>query len=137
MNLRLLSAVVCVGFLTLAAPVYGAQSSDVVVDGAQRGDVQQTRYRETLLSLRDTLTVVRANMSRVRRQLATAGPETLQSWVVTLNRACGGSVTALENAEPRMVVKGTSARNNPTTDSYSLKGVTAAHRAMNKACGRK
>jgi hypothetical protein len=37
----------------------------------------------------------------------------------------------------RMVVKGTSARNNPTTDSYSLKGVSAAHSAMNKACGRK
>ena len=36
----------------------------------------------------------------------------------------------------RMTVKGTSSRNNPTTDSYSLKGVTAAHRAINKACGR-
>lgn len=36
----------------------------------------------------------------------------------------------------RLVVKGTSSRNNPTTDSYSLKGVSAAHRAMNKACGR-
>ncbi len=36
----------------------------------------------------------------------------------------------------RLTVKGTSSRNNPTTDSYSLKGVTAAHRAMNKACGR-
>ena len=36
----------------------------------------------------------------------------------------------------RLVVKGTSSRNNPTTDSYSLKGVTAAHRAMDKACGR-
>ena len=37
----------------------------------------------------------------------------------------------------RLVVKGTSSRSNPTTDSYSLRGVTAAHRAMNKACGRK
>ena len=36
----------------------------------------------------------------------------------------------------RLTVKGMSSRNNPTTDSYSLKGVTAAHRAMNKACGR-
>lgn len=36
----------------------------------------------------------------------------------------------------RLTVKGTSSRNNPTTDSYSLKGVSAAHRAMNKACGR-
>ena len=37
----------------------------------------------------------------------------------------------------RLTIKGTSSRNNPTTDTYSLKGVTAAHRAMNKACGRK
>ncbi len=36
----------------------------------------------------------------------------------------------------RMTVKGMSSRNNPTTDSYSLNGVTAAHRAINKACGR-
>ena len=36
----------------------------------------------------------------------------------------------------RMTVKGTSHRNNDTTDSYSLRGVTAAHRAINKACGR-
>jgi hypothetical protein len=36
----------------------------------------------------------------------------------------------------RLTVKGTSSRNNPTTDSYSLKGVTAAHRAIDKACGR-
>jgi len=36
----------------------------------------------------------------------------------------------------RMTVKGVSSRNNPTTDSYSLRGVTAAHSAMNKACGR-
>ncbi len=36
----------------------------------------------------------------------------------------------------RMTVKGTSSRNNPTTDSYSLKGTSAAHAAINKACGR-
>jgi len=36
----------------------------------------------------------------------------------------------------RLTVKGTSSRNNPTTDSYSLKGVTAAHRAIDKACRR-
>lgn len=35
----------------------------------------------------------------------------------------------------RLTVKGTSSRNNPTTDSYSLNGVTAATRAIDKACG--
>jgi len=36
----------------------------------------------------------------------------------------------------KLMVKGISSRNNPTTDKYSLKGVTAAHRAINKACKR-
>ena len=33
-----------------------------------------------------------------------------------------------------MVVKGTSARGNKTSDEYSLFGVTKAHQAINKAC---
>ena len=36
----------------------------------------------------------------------------------------------------RMSVKGVSGRNNPTTDSYSLKGTSAAYLAIGKACGR-
>ncbi len=39
-------------------------------------------------------------------------------------------------AGSRMAVKGVSSRNNPTTDSYSLSGVTRAHNAINEACGR-
>lgn len=33
-----------------------------------------------------------------------------------------------------MVVKGTSARGTPTTDTYSLNGFSAAHAAISKAC---
>ena len=36
----------------------------------------------------------------------------------------------------QMLVKGVSSRGNPTTDRYSLPGTTAAHAAMDKACGR-
>ena len=36
-----------------------------------------------------------------------------------------------------MVVKGVSNRGTKTTDTYSLKGFTAAHTAINSACGRK
>jgi invasion protein IalB len=36
----------------------------------------------------------------------------------------------------RMTVKGTSSRDNPTADRYSLKGTSAAHEAIDKACGR-
>jgi hypothetical protein len=34
----------------------------------------------------------------------------------------------------RMVIKGTSSRGTLTTDTYSLKGFTAAYRAISKAC---
>ena len=34
----------------------------------------------------------------------------------------------------KMVIKGTSSRGTQTTDSYSLKGFTAAYQAINKAC---
>lgn len=36
----------------------------------------------------------------------------------------------------RMTVKGTSSRNNPTADRYSLRGTTAAHKAIDEACPR-
>lgn len=36
-----------------------------------------------------------------------------------------------------MVVSGISSRGTKTTDTYSLKGFTAAHAAIGKACGRK
>jgi invasion protein IalB len=36
----------------------------------------------------------------------------------------------------RMTVKGVSGRGNPTTDTYSLKGTSAAYQAINRACGR-
>lgn len=35
----------------------------------------------------------------------------------------------------KMVVKGTSSRGTLTTDTYSLKGISAALKAINKACG--
>jgi hypothetical protein len=36
-----------------------------------------------------------------------------------------------------MIIKGISARGTRTTDTYSLSGFTAAHNAINKACGAK
>ena len=34
----------------------------------------------------------------------------------------------------RMIIKGTSSRGTQTTDTYSLKGFTAAYKAINKSC---
>lgn len=59
----------------------------------------------------------------------------------------GGTAWAFEGADDaaiveamrkgaRMTVKGRSSRDNPTTDVYSLTGVTAGTGAINEACGR-
>ena len=37
----------------------------------------------------------------------------------------------------RMLVTGVSSRGTRTTDTYSLSGITAAQKAIDKACGRK
>ena len=54
----------------------------------------------------------------------------------TYKTADDAAVVAALRKGSRMTVKGTSSRGNPTTDSYSLKGTSAAHGAINKACGR-
>lgn len=56
----------------------------------------------------------------------------------------GGTAFAWPDEEPKMIramragatmiVKGISARGTNTTDTYSLKGFTAAHNAINRAC---
>jgi hypothetical protein len=45
------------------------------------------------------------------------------------------ALAAAMRAGITMVVRGTSARGTLTTDTYSLKGFTAAHNAIGKACG--
>ena len=45
------------------------------------------------------------------------------------------ALTAAMKAGSAMVVKGISGRGTETTDTYSLKGFTAAINAVNKACG--
>ena len=54
----------------------------------------------------------------------------------TYKQADDKTLVAALRKGARMTVKGTSSRNNPTTDSYSLKGTSAAYAAINKACGR-
>lgn len=54
----------------------------------------------------------------------------------TYKQADDKALVAAMRKGARMTVKGTSSRNNPTTDTYSLKGTSAAYAAINKACGR-
>ncbi len=49
-------------------------------------------------------------------------------------RADRAMVLAMRSGS-EMVVKGVSSRGTETTDTYSLSGFTAAHNAINKACG--
>jgi len=47
------------------------------------------------------------------------------------------ALVAAMRAGKSMVLRGTSSRGTRTTDTYSLKGFTAAHKAIGKACGIK
>jgi hypothetical protein len=47
------------------------------------------------------------------------------------------ALVAAMRAGRLMVVRGISARGTKTSDTYSLAGFTAAHKAINKACGKK
>ena len=45
------------------------------------------------------------------------------------------ALVAAMKAGRRMIIKGTSSRGTLTTDTYSLSGLTAAIKAIDKACG--
>ena len=45
------------------------------------------------------------------------------------------AIIAAMKAGQRMVIRGTSSRGTLTKDTYSLSGLTAAYKAINKACG--
>lgn len=47
------------------------------------------------------------------------------------------AIVAAMRGGATMVVRGESSRGTKTTDTYSLSGVTAAHKAITKACGGK
>ena len=73
-----------------------------------------------------TLTV---QIDKQRFELETSG-STAWSGAVEVN----DRLIKLMRAGSRMVVKGVSKRGTDTTDTYSLSGFTAAHRAIGKAC---
>ncbi|HEY9078516.1 invasion associated locus B family protein [Magnetovibrio sp.] len=54
-----------------------------------------------------------------------------------LDAAADKALVAAMRAGGTLVVKGVSSRGTETTDTYSLKGFTAAWNAINKACGVK
>ena len=57
-----------------------------------------------------------------------------KQWAWVDNEAGQGALVNAMKRGNELVFKGTSERGTLTTDSYSLKGVTAAMRAIDKAC---
>lgn len=57
------------------------------------------------------------------------------AWAV--DDAKDAEMVAAMKSGAKMVVRGTSSRGTLTTDSFSLKGVSAAYKAISKACGVK
>lgn len=58
-----------------------------------------------------------------------------QGFAWTREAKADQALIAAMKAGAGMVVKGTSSRDTLTTDTYSLKGFTAAYQAIGKACG--
>ena len=60
-------------------------------------------------------------------------PEDETAW--TSSPTMDATMVAAMRAGKSMILRGVSGRGTRTTDTYSLKGVTAAHNAIGKACG--
>ena len=58
-------------------------------------------YHATLLSLRDTIASLNSRLSHLRRQLKSAGPESILRWTAEANQRCLGTLASLEAAEPK------------------------------------
>ena len=59
---------------------------------------------------------------------------TADGWAFAHDSKADNSIVKSMMQGAEMVVKGTSSRGTITTDRYSLKGFTAAHRSISKAC---
>jgi hypothetical protein len=78
-----------------APPSVLAQRSDVPLDSVQ------TVQRDRLVALRDTVRAVSAGVVAFRRDLSSAGAETVIAKARSLARACGSARTAVLDAVPR------------------------------------
>ena len=88
-----LGAVACC--IVLLAPAMAAQT----VSSAATSE-QDTPQMRSLLTVRDSVTRVRNEIARFRRDLALASGTTVVSRAGRLNTACEGLLTALANARP-------------------------------------
>lgn len=70
----------------------------VAPQAAGSGDSTRTHYRDRLVALRDTLQPVSAAIATFRRDLGSAGDETILSKAERLVRACGSARAALLDA---------------------------------------
>jgi hypothetical protein len=94
----------------------------------------QQSYKDAMVELRDTLTVLASDMSLFRQDLAGAGAETVLSRAELLHGSCGNSVDLLRAAEP--VFRPSRAPNDRvrTQSEALLSEMRALRRTLDEQC---
>lgn len=91
------------GALALALAGLSTPASAQVRPPARTADTSETaRYRDLLVGVRDSIHPVSAAIITFRRDLSSAGPETVTAKAAELVRACGRARAALVTLPPRL-----------------------------------
>ena len=92
------------------------------------------RNRFNVVSLRAGYTYKKASAVEMLIGEATFKLFTTKEWAFAENAKLDERLVAAMKRGSTLTVKGISSRGTKTTDTYSLKGFTAAYKAINKAC---
>tara|TARA_Y100001968_G_scaffold251881_1_gene237183 strand:- start:3724 stop:4266 length:543 start_codon:yes stop_codon:yes gene_type:complete len=92
------------------------------------------RNRFNVVSLRAGYTYKKASMVKMSIGESTFKLFTTKEWAFAENAKLDERLITAMKRGSTLTVKGVSSRGTKTTDIYSLKGFTAAYKAINKAC---
>ena len=92
------------------------------------------RNRFNVVSLRAGYTYKKASAVKILIGKSTFKLFTTKEWAFAENAKLDKELITAMKRGSTLTVKGISSRGTKTTDTYSLKGFTAAHKAINKAC---
>ena len=92
------------------------------------------RNRFNVVSLRAGYTYKKASSVKILIGETTFNLFTTKEWAFAKNATLDERLVKGMKRGSTLVVKGISSRGTETTDTYSLKGFTAAYKAINKAC---
>ena len=92
------------------------------------------RNRFNVVSLRAGYTFKKASAVKILIRKSTFKLFTTKEWAFAENAKLDKKLITAMKRGVTLTVKGISSRGTKTTDTYSLKGFTAAYKAINKAC---